>query len=240
MHNISNTYPRRPVVHNIRYVAFEVCCDFTLPGLVASLAGPRADSGGEKRDAAMSTLYAFCADEASAHVGMIKRLQASVADQALYVRCLVSLVHQERSLSGRLGDLYRDCCALGLGLPSPSVRAASVSMVPQLQRHAPEAVESLVPTLERLMNDRWWEVQAQLLVASAAIMGDAASSSAALVVAEAIVEASSPPPRPHSPSSLALLPRGVPPQTCSACLLMASVAHACCPRTALRALERAH
>lgn len=57
-------------------------------------------------------------------------------------------------------DLYSYYAVIGLGSPSPQLRAASLSILHSLSVAAPGVVLGLLPRLLELRDDTWWEVRA--------------------------------------------------------------------------------
>lgn len=67
-------------------------------------------------------------------------------------------------------DLYVYYCMIGLSMPSPHIRASSVSMLSVVAEHSPAALVGIMNSLYALRGDKWWEVQAQLLIVASALL----------------------------------------------------------------------
>lgn len=94
-------------------------------------------------------------------------------------------------------DIYQYYCRIGMGLSSPSLRAASLGMLAVLAENSPDAAARDVTRLAALRLDPWWEVQAQVAVVCSVLMSvlgpeDATAQAAARVCADLL--AAGPPP----------------------------------------------
>ncbi|CAM9681152.1 unnamed protein product, partial [Discosporangium mesarthrocarpum] len=153
--------------------AFHLFVDFSLPRLVTALQSPP-----EKRRAVLTLLYCFAGDGNHCHIqastkggGAIKRLKEILPDMDIFIQALAVLIHLEDELSDSLVDLYSYYSSMGIGQASPSTRAGAVGMLPPLLEQNPSSLGELLPTLVRLANDdKWWEVQAQLLVVACSVL----------------------------------------------------------------------
>ncbi|CAM9561394.1 unnamed protein product, partial [Hapterophycus canaliculatus] len=146
--------------------AFHLFCDFTLPRLASVLV-----SDPSKRRTILRIFYAFVACGAFARVQAIKRLQEALPDEDAFLCSLSCLAHQEDEFDGPLLDLYLYYSSAGLGSPSSSVRAACVGMLGPLLLRSSGSIGELLPTMQRMAGeDSSWEVQAQLVVASCAVL----------------------------------------------------------------------
>ncbi|CAM9879604.1 unnamed protein product [Scytosiphon promiscuus] len=145
---------------------FHLFCDFTLPRLSPALV---ADPS--KRRPILRLFYTFVASGVFARVQAIKRLQEALPGQDAFLCSLSCLAHQEDEFDGPLLDLYLHYCSIGLGSPSSSVRAACVGMLGPLLLRSSGSMGGLLPTMQRMADeDSSWEVQAQLIVASCAVL----------------------------------------------------------------------
>ena len=168
--------------------------DFGLPKLVPLLRTHGASA--PKTQALASLLYAFTVDNDVAHIAAIKSLQDALSDQEVFVLSLCALVPHEPDMSEDLLDLYVYYCIIGLGMPSPRMRAASLSMLPIIATHDHKLVLDMLPRLAPMSNDSWWEVRAQLASVASALLalGDAAESHAILqgILVQALTSKSPP------------------------------------------------
>lgn len=136
-------------------------CDFALFKLSTTLiSNPR------KRVGILRLLHAFTPGDAPSHVQCIKRLQTIVPDLSVFIHCLTILSSNETHVDELLLDLYSYYASIGLGLPSPKIRAGAVAMLQALLPQAELIVASNLPLLENLTDasgGMWWELQANLI-----------------------------------------------------------------------------
>eukprot|EP00903_Cladosiphon_okamuranus_P019641 g18059.t1 len=146
--------------------SFHLFCDFTLPRLA-----PALTTDPSKRRTILRTFYAFVATGVFARVQAIKRLQEALPDGDAFLCSLACLAHQEDEFDGPLLDLYLHYCSVGLGSPSSAVRAACVGMLGPLLLRASESTGEFLSIMQRMAEeDSSWEVQAQMVVASCAVL----------------------------------------------------------------------
>jgi hypothetical protein len=70
-----------------------------------------------------------------------------------------------------LADIYVYYAVIGMASPSPQLRASGVAILASLVDSAPRVVDGLLPRLEELAaEDRWWQVQAGLVMVAAGIL----------------------------------------------------------------------
>ena len=144
--------------------------DFALPQIVEVLrAKPR------RRFHALRVAYAFsgaaAARSSAGRVATITALQERLGDdRGVFVHCLAILASLETSLDMRLTDIYLYYAVIGMGAPSPLLRAAGVSILASIVDAAPAQVVGLLPRLMGLAEDSWWQVQAGLVEVSCGIL----------------------------------------------------------------------
>jgi hypothetical protein len=139
--------------------------DFSLPSILPVLKlRPRA------RHALLQIVYAFTPRSVPSRIATIRVLQDRLGDMPLFLHCLSILVFFEPDFNPQLLDLYLYYCVIGCGMPSPSLRAACVSMLGMLAASDAELVAGELAKLSPLLSDSWWEVKAQLLVAASAVL----------------------------------------------------------------------
>jgi len=133
--------------------------DFALQKLLNTL-----ERNPQKRLGILKVLFAFSPNETKAHIECIKRLQAILSDLQIFIHCLTILASLETILDDALLDLYMYYAIIGLGMPSPKLRAGAVQVMAYLLPHAEGVVSSMIPQLIKVAStDKWWEMQAQLL-----------------------------------------------------------------------------
>lgn len=117
-----------------------------------------------KRQGILRVLHSFTAPSTQARMSCIKRLQGLVPDLAIFIHCLTILAANETSMDALLTDLYLYYATIGMGMPSPKLRAGAVAVLAVLVLHDEQAVAPLVPQLAALAEqESWWEMQAHLL-----------------------------------------------------------------------------
>lgn len=138
----------------------EMFCDFYLKPLSTIMLN---NTG--KHHACLRILYAFCAQDATSHIDMIKKLQEEVQELPIFVNAMTILIFMERNMNDALLDLYLYYCLIGTSPnQSPSLRAASIAMLSVVVTHNVSMVVEMLPQLTSLTEDDSWEVHAQLLV----------------------------------------------------------------------------
>eukprot|EP01039_Chlorochromonas_danica_P007918 gene7918-8735_t len=157
-------------------------CDFALPKLV-----PLLLPLGKKRVSGMRLLHAFAPADPAGHLLCIKRLQAVLPDLPVFVGCLCILASQEEEegveVDAILADLYAYYAAIGLALPSPRLRAASLAMLRALLPSgdlivANHLVQLLSHEEEVVLDGMWWEEAAHLLLLCASYLATEARKTA--------------------------------------------------------------
>ncbi len=143
--------------------------NFTLPHFV-----PMLRNSGNKRSPLLSIAYGFCIPSIEQHKAMIKTVQELVADQRTFLYCLTafSTLEGPNLQNQELLDLYTYYCSIAVGMPSPSLRAAAISVLCLIAPHSPEEVSNLFARFQSMADeDTWWEVQAQLVVLASILLG---------------------------------------------------------------------
>jgi len=164
--------------------AYAVLTEFALPFFMPTL---RVGSPA-KVSALLRVVYALVPPTPEAHIDAIRALQNAVNDQAAFVGLLPSLIAMEAAFSSDLIALYVYYCVLALDLPSSKLRAAAIGMLVIIAEQNPAPILALIPKLDALVDEGWWEVQAQLgrlcgalLAPSKAMHFDDANDPAAIV-----------------------------------------------------------
>lgn len=141
-------------------------CDFALFKLARTL-----NEHPYKRLGVLRVLYAFSPHDTLSHVQCIKRLQAIVPDLRVFICCLTILATLETDLDMSLLDLYQYYATIGLGLPSPRLRAGAAAVMASLYPLAGGMISPMLPQLQALgQSESWWEMHAHLLSLSASIL----------------------------------------------------------------------
>lgn len=137
-------------------------------------------SAPSKRMACCHALYAYAEDNVGAHTQVLKQLKEALPDElGVYVHALTVLIFLERELDDNLLDVYAYYCAIGMAMPSPTLRASSIAMLASITARnldfvfAPSdenATTGLFDKMEAMAEDMWWEVHAQTLVVCSALL----------------------------------------------------------------------
>lgn len=158
--------------------------EYALPMMLPLLSAPM------RRRAALVGMYAFSENDVLTHARLIKTLQDSLggADDGAFIHCAAVLVTIEAQFNDDLLDVYLYYAIMGSSMPEPSVRAAALSMLPTIIEQNPTLVVNMLGRLEPMVEDSWWEVQAQLLQACAALLSRIAAGDEAAPRIYAIAE----------------------------------------------------
>ena len=143
--------------------------NFTLPHFV-----PMLRNSGNKRSALLSIAYGFCIPSIEQHKAMIKTVQELVDDQRTFLYCLTafSTLEGPNLQNQKLLDLYTYYCSIAVGMPSPSLRAAALSVLCLIAPYCPDEISNLFARFQSMADeDTWWEVQAQLVVLASILLG---------------------------------------------------------------------
>jgi hypothetical protein len=129
-------------------------------------------SSAVRRRPALVGMYAFSENDVLTHARLIKTLQDSLGggDDGVFVHCAAVLVMIESQFNDDLLDVYLYYAIMGSSMAEPAVRAAALSMLPAIIEQNEALVLNMLGRLEPMVEDAWWEVQAQLLQACAALL----------------------------------------------------------------------
>lgn len=141
-------------------------CDFSLFKLSSTL-----QSHPYKRLGILRVLYSFSSHETSSHIQCIKRLQHIVSNIHIFIHCLTILSSLEQELDMSLLDLYQYYAIIGLGIPSPKIRAGAASVICNLYPLSGGMISPILPQLQTLAEtESWWEIQCHLLTLTGHIL----------------------------------------------------------------------
>ena len=160
--------------------------DFAIPKLI-----PLIRSYPSKRISFMHIIYSFCPPDASSHVQLIKSLRERLCFHSdrigssgegssssfinaeglhTFLHCLTFLINFETEFNHDLLLLYRSYCIVGIKHSAPSLRSACLSMISIIARQEFDQVVGMLSILNSMLDDDWWEVNAQLIVACSSLL----------------------------------------------------------------------
>jgi hypothetical protein len=141
-------------------------CDFSLFKLSTTL-----HSHPYKRLGILRVLYSFSSHDTSSHIQCIKRLQHIISNIHIFIHCLTILSSLEQELDMSLLDLYQYYAIIGLGIPSPKIRAGAASVICNLYPLSGGMISPVLPQLQSLAEtESWWEIQCHLLTLTGHIL----------------------------------------------------------------------
>jgi len=153
----------------------QLLIDVALPSVA-----PLLKEAAGKRESVCEFVTAFAQPGAVGRLGMLRALKEAIADTPVYVACLsylVCLEEQEDLADEHLNGHYMYYASVALHTGQPRVRVAGLSVLAALT--APRdcalgvvtGVLALLPSFAPLVADAWWEVQAQLALLAAQLLG---------------------------------------------------------------------
>jgi len=155
--------------------------DFALPHAISLLRHKPS-----KRVHILRVAYAFAGaatgTSTAGRQSFIQTLQEQLSgDTAAFIHCLAITSSLETDLGNdSLADIYVYYAVIGMASPSPHLRAAGVAILVAMVDVAPRVVDGLLPRLSELaVEDKWWQVQAGLVMVATGILRYAARVHAA-------------------------------------------------------------
>lgn len=144
----------------------QLMTDVGLPSLAPLL----IDSDG-KRENFCELIYTYTQPQGLSRLGVLRALKEAIDRLPVYIACLsyfVALELQAELLDENLVKHYMYYALVALQSPQPKIRVAGLAILVCITSASPEEnaslnVLSLLPSFRELVNDGWWEVQAQLL-----------------------------------------------------------------------------
>eukprot|EP00397_Hematodinium_sp_SG-2012_P013160 GEMP01013354.1.p1 GENE.GEMP01013354.1~~GEMP01013354.1.p1 ORF type:complete len:761 (+),score=199.38 GEMP01013354.1:90-2372(+) len=143
----------------------QVLLDVCLPTLGQLMENPG------KRDALCEITYAFAQPNAMSHLAVLRVLKEQV-NLSTHISCLASFMAIDATtnlLDDHLLDLYSYYALVALQDLNPKTRVSGLAILCNVTCSSPvsehvDSVIKLVPHVQLLVKDSWWEVQAQLLL----------------------------------------------------------------------------
>jgi hypothetical protein len=147
----------------------QLLVDVALPCLSSLL----AESPG-KREAVCEIVYTYTQPTVLNHLAVLRSLKENIVKLPVYIACLSCFLPIEEQLNEHLLFYYRYYALVALQSPQPRIRVAGLSILSAIVSASPEhfdSVSTLLANFGDLVNDEWWEVQAQLLVLCSQLLG---------------------------------------------------------------------
>ena len=94
---------------------------------------------------------------------LVKELAESCMDHCFLVKLLAELIENDTEFCSNLHSYYRYYALLGLESASPRVQASAVCILASIAALNPHFILEVLPKVEILINETWWETRAQLL-----------------------------------------------------------------------------
>jgi hypothetical protein len=155
----------------------QLITDVGLPSLARVLA-----SSPDKIEALSEIIYSYTQEDTLNHLLVLRTLKDAIGNLPVYVNCLACMVSQDAQLGlldEHLLDLYIYYALVATQNPQPKVRVAGISILSTITMCSAQhqSIVNLIPVLEGLASDEWWEVQAQLLQLSTHLLSKLALGS---------------------------------------------------------------
>jgi len=124
-----------------------------------------------KRDSLCDMIYCFAQPNTNSHRVILRAVKESQS-LSCYISCLSQFMELDVAMSlldDNILDLYAYYALLGLQDLNPRTRVASLRMLSMIVTYAQstnyiEHVLTMIPMIQCLVKDTWWEIQAQLLI----------------------------------------------------------------------------
>uniref|UniRef100_A0A7S4R532 Uncharacterized protein n=1 Tax=Alexandrium monilatum TaxID=311494 RepID=A0A7S4R532_9DINO len=168
----------------------QLMTDVGLPSLAPLL----IDSAG-KREPLCELVYTYTQPAVLSRLGVLRVLKEAIDKLPVYIACLsyfAPLELQAELLDEHLLDHYMYYALVALQSPQPKIRVAGLSILVTVTSSSEEHsmnVLPLLPSFAELVHDRWWEVQAQLLLLASQLLHHVATRENAQPQDEETVEA---------------------------------------------------
>jgi len=168
----------------------QLMTDVGLPSLAPLL----IDSAG-KREPLCELVYTYTQPAVLSRLGVLRVLKEAIDKLPVYIACLsyfAPLEHQAELLDEHLLHHYMWYALVALQSPQPKIRVAGLSILVTVTSSSEEHsmnVLPLLPSFAELVHDRWWEVQAQLILLASQLLQHVATHDKGTPQDEETVEA---------------------------------------------------
>eukprot|EP00927_Polykrikos_kofoidii_P044363 TRINITY_DN38346_c0_g1_i1.p1 TRINITY_DN38346_c0_g1~~TRINITY_DN38346_c0_g1_i1.p1 ORF type:complete len:832 (-),score=162.57 TRINITY_DN38346_c0_g1_i1:128-2623(-) len=169
----------RLVAEHDSVLAQQLMLDIGLPSLAPLL----VDSAG-KRGPLCELIYTYAQPAVLARLGVLRSLKEAIGQSPVYIACLsyfVSLELDAELLDEHLYEHYLYYALVALQSPQPIIRVAGLSILVSITASSEEHsrnVLTVLPSFQDLVQDDWWEVQAQLLLLVSQLLLHASTAAA--------------------------------------------------------------
>jgi hypothetical protein len=122
-----------------------------------------------KRNEMMYLFYCFVSQTVNSHLRVLMRLKDKIKNKDVYYYCISKLLkfENESETEGLDPDLYNfyiQSASLGLMSTSPITKTKCISILSYLSNTNAELITTLLPRIEPLVFDSYWELQGQILI----------------------------------------------------------------------------
>eukprot|EP00929_Paragymnodinium_shiwhaense_P006898 TRINITY_DN110850_c0_g1_i1.p1 TRINITY_DN110850_c0_g1~~TRINITY_DN110850_c0_g1_i1.p1 ORF type:complete len:845 (+),score=243.11 TRINITY_DN110850_c0_g1_i1:105-2639(+) len=130
----------------------------------------------EKRESICRIIYSFTQMEKLNHLVVLRAIKEKLDDTSVYVSVLASLVGIDAEmglLDEHLLDLYIYYALIAMQSSQPKIRVAGLQILSTITTTSAQqdSIVALIPVFSQLAGDEWWEVQAQVLLLAAKLLG---------------------------------------------------------------------
>lgn len=142
-----------------RKLASGLFCDYLLPKFAVLIC-----HYSERIEFLMNILSYFVKGDNPDRSRVLKMLKEKIDNIPCFILSMSILINSEYELPQEIIDLYLYYSQIGLKNPNPTVRASGVCILANLATRDLNAVLACYDQIMSIRNDKWWEVQAQLII----------------------------------------------------------------------------
>ena len=120
-----------------------------------------------KRNEMIFLLYSFVSSTSNSHLRLLQRLRERVRKKDVFFYILSKLLFYESDTGALTSDLYSfyfTNATQGMGAGSPVTRTKCVNILSFLAMSDVEPVLPLLPRIEKMCSDEYWELRGQILI----------------------------------------------------------------------------
>ena len=122
-----------------------------------------------KRNEMMYLFYCFTSQTVNSHLRVLNTLKEKIKNRNIFYYCISKLLVYEGETSGDdldpdLYEFYYKSAAYGLLSTSPVTRTKCITVLSYLSKINAEVVLNILPSIEPLVHDFYWELKGQILI----------------------------------------------------------------------------